>query len=136
MTDSQSTDITTYGQQIWSSPFQIILCMVSLYSLLGPSMFAGIGAMLLMIPINGFVARMMKNLQQKQMKNKDARTRLMTEILNNMKSIKLYSWGQPFMKKLNRIRNDLELHTLRKIGAAQSVSSFTWSTTPFLVSCK
>jgi len=99
-------------------------------------MFAGIGAMLLMIPINGFVARMMKNLQQKQMKNKDARTRLMTEILNNMKSIKLYSWGQPFMKKLNRIRNDLELHTLRKIGAAQSVSSFTWSTTPFLVSCK
>lgn len=92
--------------------------------------------MLLMIPINGFVARMMKNLQQKQMKNKDARTRLMTEILNNMKSIKLYSWSQPFMKKLNHVRNDLELHTLKKIGAASSVSSFTWSTTPFLVSCE
>ncbi|RPB26840.1 putative ABC metal ion transporter [Terfezia boudieri ATCC MYA-4762] len=128
-------DITTYGQQIWSSPFQIILCMVSLYSLLGPSMFAGIGVMLLMIPINGFAARVMKNLQRKQMKNKDTRTRLMTEILNNMKSIKLYSWGQPFMKKLNHVRNDLELHTLKKIGVAQTVASFTWSTTPFLVSC-
>jgi len=99
-------------------------------------MFAGIGVMILMIPINGFAARVMKNLQQKQMKNKDARTRLMTEILNNMKSIKLYSWGQPFMKKLNHVRNDLELHTLKKIGVAQTVSSFTWSTTPFLVSCK
>lgn len=91
--------------------------------------------MLLMVPINGFVARFMKNLQKIQMKNKDARTRLMTEILNNMKSIKLYSWGAAFMKKLNHIRNDRELQTLKKIGAATSMGSFTWTTTPFLVSC-
>ena len=39
------------------------------------------------------------------------------------------------MQKLNYVRNDLELKTLRKIGAAQSVANFTWSTTPFLVSC-
>lgn len=97
---------------------------------------SGIGVMLFMIPINAFVARMMKNLQQRQMKNKDARTRLMTEILNNMKSIKLYSWGPPFMKKLDHVRNDLELRTLKSIGAVSSVSSFTWSTTPFFVSCQ
>lgn len=52
-----------------------------------------------------------------------------------MKSIKLYAWGSAFMQKLNYVRNDLELKTLRKIGAAQSVANFTWSTTPFLVSC-
>ena len=69
------------------------------------------------------------------MKNKDARTRLMTEILNNMKSIKLYAWGQAFMNKLNFIRNDQELHTLRKIGAVTAIANFTWSTTPFFVSC-
>lgn len=39
------------------------------------------------------------------------------------------------MQKLNYVRNDLELKTLRKIGAAQAVANFTWSTTPFLVSC-
>jgi ATP-binding cassette subfamily C (CFTR/MRP) protein 1 len=39
------------------------------------------------------------------------------------------------MAKLNYVRNDQELKTLRKIGAAQSVANFTWSTTPFLVSC-
>lgn len=39
------------------------------------------------------------------------------------------------MQKLNYVRNDQELKTLRKIGAAQSVANFTWSTTPFLVSC-
>ena len=128
-------DLTQFGQQLWSAPFQIVLCMLSLYQLLGVSMFAGVGVMLLMIPINGFIARISKRLQKRQMKNKDARTRLMTEILNNMKSIKLYAWGQAFMNKLNEIRNDRELRTLRKIGALTAVANFTWSTTPFFVSC-
>lgn len=128
-------DLAQYGQQLWSAPFQITLCMISLYQLVGVSMFAGVGAMLLMIPINGFIARISKNLQKKQMKNKDARTRLMTEILNNMKSIKLYAWTTAFMSKLNVIRNDQELHTLRKIGAVTAIANFTWSTTPFFVSC-
>ncbi|KAI9775055.1 MAG: hypothetical protein M1835_005954 [Candelina submexicana] len=128
-------DLAQYGQQLWSAPFQIILCMVSLHQLVGLSMFAGVGAMVLMIPINGLIARVMKSLQKEQMKNKDSRTRLMTEILNNMKSIKLYAWNAAFIKKLNYVRNDQELKTLRKIGAAQSFANFTWSTTPFLVSC-
>lgn len=134
--DSQRLqDLTQYGQMLWSAPFQIILCMLSLYQLVGISMLAGVGAMVLMIPINGVIARLMKRLQKEQMKNKDSRIRLTTEILNNMKSIKLYAWSQAFMNKLNFIRNDQELKTLRKIGAAQAFANFTWSTTPFLVSC-
>ena len=128
-------DLTQFGQQLWSAPFQITLCILSLYQLMGVSALAGVGVMILMIPINGFIARISKTLQKRQMKNKDARTRLMTEILNNMKSIKLYAWGQAFMTKLNFIRNDQELHTLRKIGAVTAVANFTWSTTPFFVSC-
>lgn len=129
------SDLTQYGQQIWSAPFQIVLCMISLYQLVGLSMFAGVGAMIVMIPLNGIIARIMKRLQIAQMKNKDQRTRLMTEILNNMKSIKLYAWISAFMDSLSHIRNDLELNTLRKIGAAQAFANFTWSTTPFFVSC-
>ncbi|CAD0058861.1 unnamed protein product, partial [Aureobasidium pullulans] len=128
-------DLAQYGMQLWSAPFQITLCMISLYQLVGLSMFAGVGAMIAMIPINGVIARISKNLQKKQMKNKDSRTRLMTEILSNMKSIKLYAWTTAFMNKLNYIRNDLELNTLRKIGASMALANFTWSTTPFFVSC-
>ncbi|KAL8640320.1 MAG: hypothetical protein Q9228_002750 [Teloschistes exilis] len=128
-------DLTQYGQMLWSAPFQIVLCMVSLYQLVGLSMLAGVGVMILMIPINGLIARLMKRLQTTQMKNKDSRARLTTEILNNMKSIKLYAWSTAFMNKLNYIRNDQELKTLRKIGASQAFANFTWSITPFLVSC-
>ncbi|KAJ5947491.1 Metal resistance protein YCF1 [Penicillium verhagenii] len=129
------SDLTQFGTQLLSAPFQITLCMLSLYQLVGLSMFAGVGVMILMIPLNGFIARLMKKLQITQMKNKDSRTRLMTEILNNIKSIKLYAWNTAFMNKLSHIRNDLELNTLRKIGATQSVANFTWQSTPFLVSC-
>lgn len=129
------SDLTQFGAQLWSAPFQIVLCMVSLYQLVGYSMFAGIGVMILMIPLNGTIARMMKKLQISQMKNKDMRSRLMTEILNNIKSIKLYAWNTAFMNKLSHIRNDLELNTLRKIGATQAVANFSWQSTPFLVSC-
>lgn len=128
-------DLAQYGQQLWSAPFQMVLCMLSLYQLLGVACFAGVAVMIIMIPINGVIARLMKTLQKEQMKNKDARTKLISEILNNMKSIKLYAWTTAFANRLNYIRNDQELKTLRKIGATQAFSTFTWSTTPFLVSC-
>lgn len=128
-------DLTQFGLQLWSAPLQIVLCMASLYQLVGLSMLAGIGVMIIMIPLNGLIARLTKTLQKEQMNHKDSRTRLIAEIINNMKSIKLYAWSSAFIEKLNYIRNDQELKTLRKIGATQSFASFTWSTTPFLVSC-
>lgn len=128
-------DLTQFAQQLWSAPFQIIICLASLYQLVGWSMLAGVGVMIVMIPINGMIAKFMKNLQKKQMKNKDARSRLIAEIVNNMKSIKLYAWGAAFMNRLNYIRNDQELKNLRRIGAGQAFANFTWSSTPFLVSC-
>lgn len=63
-------DLTQYGQHLWSAPYQIVLCMLSLYQLLGFSMFAGVAAMLLMVPVNGLIAKFMKRLQKQQMKNK------------------------------------------------------------------
>jgi ATP-binding cassette, subfamily C (CFTR/MRP), member 1 len=128
-------DLTQFLQQVWSAPFQIIICMVSLYNLVGWSMIAGIGVMIIMMPIQTFVSRLMRKMQKTQMKNKDARTRLIAEIVNNMKAIKLYAWGSAFMNKLNHVRNDLELKNLRKIGATQAVANFTWSSAPFFVSC-
>ncbi|EHK47570.1 uncharacterized protein TrAtP1_012305 [Trichoderma atroviride] len=128
-------DLTQFAQQAWSAPFQIAICMVSLYNLVGWSMMAGVVVMIIMMPVQGFVARMMRNLQKDQMKNKDARSRLINEIINNMKSIKLYAWGSAFMAKLNFVRNEQELKNLRRIGATQAVANFTWNTAPFFVSC-
>jgi ATP-binding cassette subfamily C (CFTR/MRP) protein 1 len=127
-------DLSRQGHQLWSSPFQIVLCIVSLNQLLGWAGLAGVAVMCFMIPLNIFIARLMKEFQKVQMRNKDTRTGVTTEILMNIKSIKLYSWTSAFASKLAQIRNQ-ELKTLRKIGATQAASRFCWNSTPFLVSC-
>lgn len=128
-------DLTQYGQTLWSGPFQIILCLVSLHNLLGNSMWAGVLVMLIMIPINAFVAKYQKTLQSIQMETKDKRTRLTNELLTNIKSLKLYGWEVPFVKRLDHVRNDLELKNLRFIGLLMSFFNFLWTSTPYLVSC-
>ena len=47
--------------------------------------FVGVAIMLLAIPLSGIIARYLKKLQEKQMKNRDQRTTMMSELLNNMK---------------------------------------------------
>ena len=79
------------------------------------------------------IAKYNKNLQRRFMKIKDVRTRAMNEILNNIKSIKLYGWEQAFAAKVLDARNNQELNMLRKLGIAQAASNFFWTSTPFLV---
>lgn len=95
---------------------QIILAFISLYNLLGWSAFCGVAVMLVSLPLNASIARYQKRLQVKQMAIKDKRTRLMNEILSNIKSIKLYSWERAFKQKVLDVRNNEELPMIRQIG--------------------
>ena len=60
--------------------------------------------MVLMIPLNGVVAAKMKKFQISQMLDKDRRCKLMDEILNGIKVLKLYAWERSFEGKVNEIR--------------------------------
>lgn len=68
---------------------------------MGPSVGAGLGVLLLAIPLNTMIARKMRTYQKTQMGNKDARVKLMNEILNGIRVIKLYAWETPFLEKVN-----------------------------------
>ena len=62
--DSQRfMDLVTFLHYIWSSPLQIVLAIIFLYNTMGPSVFAGVGVMILMIPINAVVAAISRRLQ-------------------------------------------------------------------------
>lgn len=128
-------DLTQYCHLIWSGPFQILLCLVSLYKLLGKSMWIGVIILVIMMPLNSLLMRILKRLQKVQMKNKDERSRLISEILNNIKSLKLYSWEAPYKAKLEHVRNDKELKNLTKMGVYMAFTNFQFNIVPFLVSC-
>lgn len=128
-------DLTQWCHLIWSGPLQIIFCLASLYNLLGNSMWVGVIILVIMIPANSYIMKIQKRLQKSQMKFKDERTRVISEILNNIKSLKLYAWEGPYKKKLEHVRNDKELKNLTKLGCFMALSSFQFNIVPFLVSC-
>ena len=78
-------DLTPYLHIIWSGPLQIVLALIFLYKTMGPSIFAGFGVTLLLIPVNAIVATFVRQLQMKQMVKKDIRIKLVNEILNGIK---------------------------------------------------
>lgn len=128
-------DLTQSLQLIWSGPFQIALCLISLYNLLGNSMWIGVFILVISLPLNTTLFKYQKNLQKAQMKVKDERTGLISEILNNIKSLKLYAWENPYKDKLTYVRNEKELKNLKKIGIFQAFNQFIFNSTPFFVSC-
>lgn len=128
-------DLCQNLQLIWSGPFQITLCLISLYNLLGNAMWIGVTVLIFTIPLNTRLYNYQKNLQKKQMKVKDERTGLISEILNNIKSLKLYAWENPYKEKLTYVRNEKELKNLKKIGIFQAGNQLIYNSTPFFVSC-
>lgn len=78
-------DLTAYINMIWSAPLQIALALYFLWDILGPSVLAGLAVMIILIPVNGYIANKIKTLQIRQMKNKDERVKLMNEILSGIK---------------------------------------------------
>ncbi|KAF7686818.1 canalicular multispecific organic anion transporter 1 [Silurus meridionalis] len=126
-------DVTNFVHLLWSCPLQIILSIAFLWIELGPSVLAGLLVMLLMVPVNGLLATKSKTYQMKNMKFKDKRMKMMTEILNGIKILKLYAWEPSFQTQVNDIR-EKELKVMRKFAYLSSVSTFIFSCAPALVS--
>ncbi|XP_015215911.2 multidrug resistance-associated protein 1 isoform X2 [Lepisosteus oculatus] len=125
-------DLVTYINMIWSAPLQVILALYFLWQNLGPSVLAGVAVMVFMVPVNAVIAMKSKTYQVAQMKSKDSRIKLMNEVLNGIKVLKLYAWELAFQGKVLGIR-ETELRVLKKSAYLAAVSTFTWVCTPFLV---
>ena len=59
----QLMDLLPYVNILWSGPLQIIVSLSFLYSTMGPSILAGVGVLLLLIPFNILVSRLSRKYQ-------------------------------------------------------------------------
>ncbi|CAJ1081110.1 canalicular multispecific organic anion transporter 2 isoform X2 [Xyrichtys novacula] len=125
-------DLTTFLNMLWSAPLQIMLALYFLWQNLGPSVLAGVAVMIMLIPFNAVIAMKTRAYQVEQMQYKDARIKLMNEILNGIKVLKLYAWENSFKEKVLAIRQK-ELNVLRKTAYLGALSTMAWTSAPFLV---
>lgn len=58
-------DVTSFIHLLWSTVLQIVLSIYFLWLELGPSILAGVGIMILFIPVNAVLATKNRKLQVK-----------------------------------------------------------------------
>ena len=68
----------------------------------------------------------------RQMRVKDERTKMVNEVLNGIKVIKLYAWEPPMEAVITKLRNK-ELALIRKSAFLRTLSDMLNSAVPFLV---
>jgi hypothetical protein len=66
------------------------------------------------------------------MKLKDERTKMVNEVLNGIKVIKLYAWEIPMEEVITRLRNK-EIMFIKKAAFLRSLSDMINTASPFLV---
>ena len=81
---------------LWAAPLQIVIALILLWQQLGIATLAGMIFMIILLPFNGYITTRMRNIQILMMKEKDKRVKLMNEILNGIKVLKLYAWENSF----------------------------------------
>uniref|UniRef100_A0A6Q2WPZ6 ABC-type glutathione-S-conjugate transporter n=1 Tax=Esox lucius TaxID=8010 RepID=A0A6Q2WPZ6_ESOLU len=124
-------DFVVYFNAVWLAPIEIALCLFFLWQHLGPSALAGIATVILIFPLNGFIAKKRSKLQV-QMKYMDGRIKLMNEILNGIKILKFYAWEKAFLEQVLGYR-EKELKALKKSQILYSISIASFNSSTFLI---
>ena len=78
-------DLFPYINVTWIAPFQLIATTYFLWSVLGPSVLAGVAVLFLLVPINAMIVPKVRSLVIQQLKHKDQRVKRLTEIFNGIK---------------------------------------------------
>ena len=99
-----SPDLVTF-------PTQIISYSYMLFKYFGISFIFGLVTLIIFLFINFYFQRKFKKTQKEQMKLKDKRMKVTTETFNNIKVLKLYSWEDEFLNRINMAREN-ELNNL------------------------
>jgi ABC-type multidrug transport system fused ATPase/permease subunit len=127
------SEVGAYLHFLWASvPVQIIMAVTLLYKIMGFSSFAGIVLMVLMLPVNLFIARQFNKVQNMILKGTDARIHATNEVLQNIRIIKYFAWEQRFQDIVNEKRK-AELKSLRRRYILWSCAATVWYGTPILI---
>lgn len=127
------TDFMWYLNIIWMLPIQIFLAIYILHMNLGLGSMVGLAATLIVMTINIPMTRVQKKYQSKIMEAKDDRMKATSEILRNMKTLKLQAWDIRYLQKLENLRKN-EYNCLWKSLRLSAVSAFIFWGSPTFIS--
>ncbi|CAG2114251.1 unnamed protein product, partial [Medioppia subpectinata] len=123
----------SYVNNLWLTPTIVIIATCLLWPQLGAATLAGVAVMILLIPINSLVLTREHRLWRKIITLTDRRVSAITEIINNIKVLKLYAWEPAFMKRVSE-RRASECRELIMVMVSGVFKNAISTATPYLVS--
>jgi ABC-type multidrug transport system fused ATPase/permease subunit len=127
------SEISAYLHFLWANtPVQVTLAVYLLYRILGYSSIAGIGMMVVLLPINLWVARQFGVIQKLVLAATDGRIHTTNEVLSNIRIIKFFAWEQRFIGLVNEKRS-VELKYLRRRYILWAFAATIWSGSPVFI---
>ena len=119
--------------ELWSLPLQICIALWLLYYQVQYAFVAGLGLVILIIPINKFLANGIQKVSIKMMDAKDRRIAVISELLRGIKAIKAAGWETIFASKINATREE-ELKSLATRKYLDAMCVYLWAATSLLFS--
>ncbi|XP_073506649.1 ATP-binding cassette sub-family C member 9 isoform X2 [Phyllobates terribilis] len=108
---------------LWAMPVQIIMGVILLYKLLGVSALVGAAVILLLAPVQYFIATNLAEVQKNTLDYSTERLKKTNEILRGIKLLKLYAWEDIFCASVEETRGK-ELTSLKNFALHTSLSIF------------
>lgn len=129
----RAVNICASFHDIWSLPLQMGVALFLLYMQVKFAFLAGLAVIILLIPVNRWIAGKISTASQLMMKQKDERVRKIGELLMYIRTLKMYNWENIFAARLMETReNEVKHLATRKYLDAWCV--YFWATTPILFS--
>ncbi|KAK1282819.1 ABC transporter C family member 3 [Acorus calamus] len=122
-----------YIHDLWMIPVQVTLALLILYKNLGLASLATLAATILIMLVNFPLGKMQQKYQEGLMKSKDVRMKATSEILRNMRILKLQGWEMKFLSKIVELRKN-ETNWLIKLLYTEAMTMFFLWASPTLVS--
>ncbi|KAI3838912.1 hypothetical protein MKX03_002688 [Papaver bracteatum] len=126
-------DFSWYMHNLWLAPVQVGLALIILYKNLGLASVAALVATVVVMLANVPLGAMQENYQEKLMASKDKRMKATSEILRNMRILKLQGWEMRFLSKIIHLRKSEE-GWLRKYVYTSAMTTFVFCGAPTFVS--
>ncbi|KAK6911944.1 ABC transporter type 1, transmembrane domain, partial [Dillenia turbinata] len=126
-------DVLWWFHTTWSTMLQLVLGVSVLFGVVGLGALPGLVPLLICGLLNVPIARILQNCQTQLMDAQDERLRSTSEILNNMKIIKLQSWEEKFKSLIDSLR-ETEFKKLSEVQYQKSTGGAIYWMSPTLIS--
>ncbi|KAK6143026.1 hypothetical protein DH2020_023374 [Rehmannia glutinosa] len=126
------TDIIWYLNTIWMLPVQISLAIYILHMNLGMGALVALAATLTVMAFNIPLTRIQKGYQTKIMEAKDDRMKTTSEVLRNMKILKLQAWDSHYFQKLVSLRKTEQNWLWKSLKLTVLTAFIFWGSPTFI----